>query len=222
MAVNSRKSRKKPKAVKKVKKLFKQITNPQWLRENRKQLLAIIAAFLIFVWVAGPAVFRLVASAPKEARGAGELFGKLVPRGDFSSAYRRWYALMSLMSQQPPSPDQMHQLTWEYLAYIHEAKQLGLFVSDEEVANQIIEMFGGKGKCVHFYQTGDELFEVMCDLEKELKVKSFFVMDENFLIHRKRALRSQKEKTRRASCRVSVQDCQGWPPRLPMKPMDFW
>ncbi len=50
-------------------------------------------------------------------------------------------------------------------------------------------MFGGKGKCVHFYNTGDELFEVMCDLERELGVKSFFVMDENFLIHRKRALR---------------------------------
>lgn len=50
-------------------------------------------------------------------------------------------------------------------------------------------MFGGKGKCVHFYETGDELFEVMCDLEKDLRVKSFFVMDENFLIHRKRALR---------------------------------
>ena len=50
-------------------------------------------------------------------------------------------------------------------------------------------MFGGKGKCVHFYETGDELFEVMCDLERDLGVKSFFVMDENFLIHRKRALR---------------------------------
>lgn len=50
-------------------------------------------------------------------------------------------------------------------------------------------MFGGKGKCVHFYETGDELFEVMCDLERDLHVKSFFVMDENFLMHRKRALR---------------------------------
>jgi radical SAM superfamily enzyme YgiQ (UPF0313 family) len=50
-------------------------------------------------------------------------------------------------------------------------------------------MFGGKGKCYHFYETGDELFEVMCDLEREMKVRSFFVMDENFLLHRKRALR---------------------------------
>jgi hypothetical protein len=50
-------------------------------------------------------------------------------------------------------------------------------------------MFGGKGKFVHFYETGDELFEVMCELEEALNVWSFFVMDENFLLYRKRALR---------------------------------
>ncbi len=50
-------------------------------------------------------------------------------------------------------------------------------------------MFGGKGKSVHFYQTGDELFQVMCEIEEALRVRSFFIMDENFLLHRKRALR---------------------------------
>ncbi|MFZ5830589.1 MAG: B12-binding domain-containing radical SAM protein [Planctomycetota bacterium] len=50
-------------------------------------------------------------------------------------------------------------------------------------------MFGGKGKCVHFYRTGDELFDVMHGLEQQMGVQSFFVMDENFLLHRKRALR---------------------------------
>jgi len=49
--------------------------------------------------------------------------------------------------------------------------------------------FGGKGKFVNFYETGDELFEVMCGIESELKVHSFFVMDENFLLHRARAMR---------------------------------
>jgi radical SAM superfamily enzyme YgiQ (UPF0313 family) len=49
--------------------------------------------------------------------------------------------------------------------------------------------FGGKGKFVNFYETGDELFEVMCGIESELKVHSFFVMDENFLLHRRRAMR---------------------------------
>jgi hypothetical protein len=50
-------------------------------------------------------------------------------------------------------------------------------------------LFGGKGHFVNFYETGDELFRVMCDIEKTLKVRSFFVLDENFLLHRKRALR---------------------------------
>lgn len=50
-------------------------------------------------------------------------------------------------------------------------------------------LFGGKGKFINFFETGDELFAVMCKLEKKLKVKSFFTLDENFLLHRKRALR---------------------------------
>jgi len=49
--------------------------------------------------------------------------------------------------------------------------------------------FGGKGKFVNFYEGGDELFEVMSKMEAELEVKSFFVMDENFLLHRERAMR---------------------------------
>ena len=50
-------------------------------------------------------------------------------------------------------------------------------------------MFGGKGKFTNFYETGDELFDVMCQLEETMGVRSFFVMDENFLLYRDRALR---------------------------------
>ena len=50
-------------------------------------------------------------------------------------------------------------------------------------------MFGGKGRSVSFYEDGDSLFEVMLGIEKGLGVRAFFVMDENFLLHRKRALR---------------------------------
>ena len=50
-------------------------------------------------------------------------------------------------------------------------------------------MFGGKGRSVSFYEDGDALFEVMLGIEKGLGVRAFFVMDENFLLHRKRALR---------------------------------
>jgi len=50
-------------------------------------------------------------------------------------------------------------------------------------------LFGGKGKFVDFYQTGDELFDIMCQVEQLRGTQSFFVMDENFLFHRRRALR---------------------------------
>ena len=49
-------------------------------------------------------------------------------------------------------------------------------------------MFGGKGQHVNFYNTGRELFDIMCRIEARLGVQSFFVMDENFLLHRSRAL----------------------------------
>ena len=48
--------------------------------------------------------------------------------------------------------------------------------------------FGGKGNFTNFYETGDELYEVMCGLEERLHVKSFFMMDENFLLQKRRAL----------------------------------
>jgi hypothetical protein len=48
--------------------------------------------------------------------------------------------------------------------------------------------FGGKGKFLNFYETGEELFRVMCDMESSMKVSSFFIMDENFLLYKKRAM----------------------------------
>src|SRR4051794_6415726 len=48
--------------------------------------------------------------------------------------------------------------------------------------------FGGKGKFTNFYDTGAELFSVMCNMERSLGVNSFFIMDENFLLNRPRAM----------------------------------
>ena len=48
--------------------------------------------------------------------------------------------------------------------------------------------FGGKGKFHNFYETGDELFDLMEGFENTMKVQTFFVMDENFLLHRARAM----------------------------------
>ena len=48
--------------------------------------------------------------------------------------------------------------------------------------------FGGKGKVHNFYNTGEELYRVMSEMEGKLGVSSFFVMDENFLLNKRRAM----------------------------------
>ncbi|MBI5281563.1 MAG: radical SAM protein [Candidatus Solibacter usitatus] len=48
--------------------------------------------------------------------------------------------------------------------------------------------FGGKGKFINFFNTGREIFDAMLSAEKRLKFRSFFMMDENFLLHKKRAM----------------------------------
>jgi radical SAM superfamily enzyme YgiQ (UPF0313 family) len=48
--------------------------------------------------------------------------------------------------------------------------------------------FGGKGKFQNFLDSGQEVFGVMEDAEKKLGMRAFFMMDENFLLHRPRAM----------------------------------
>jgi radical SAM superfamily enzyme YgiQ (UPF0313 family) len=50
------------------------------------------------------------------------------------------------------------------------------------------EFFGGKGKFVSFFERGEDLFKVMCETERRLGATAFFMMDENFLLYKKRAL----------------------------------
>lgn len=48
--------------------------------------------------------------------------------------------------------------------------------------------FGGKGKFQNFFETGDELYRIMDQMERDLACQCFFMMDENFLLHKKRAM----------------------------------
>jgi radical SAM superfamily enzyme YgiQ (UPF0313 family) len=50
------------------------------------------------------------------------------------------------------------------------------------------QFFGGKGKVVNFFARGADLFRVMCATERQIGAKAFFMMDENFLLYRRRAL----------------------------------
>ena len=95
-----------------------------------------------------------------------------------------------------------HPLLWS--ASHHRAMGVYLPAGANEVAATLIpsvgcpigcnfcstsHMFGGKGKFVNFYETGDQIFDIMCQLEAAMKINSFFIMDENFLLYRTRALR---------------------------------
>jgi len=57
--------------------------------------------------------------------------------------------------------------------------------------------FGGKGKVTNFFEKGSEIFHAMCDAEARLGVKSFFVMDENFLLYKERAMELLDEMKRK-------------------------
>jgi hypothetical protein len=48
--------------------------------------------------------------------------------------------------------------------------------------------FGGKGKMLNFYSTGQELFDLMERVERTRHTRAFFIMDENFLLQKKRVM----------------------------------
>jgi hypothetical protein len=48
--------------------------------------------------------------------------------------------------------------------------------------------FGGKGKVHNFFKDGNELFDALCDIDSQLHSSAFFLLDENFLLHRDRAM----------------------------------
>jgi radical SAM superfamily enzyme YgiQ (UPF0313 family) len=50
------------------------------------------------------------------------------------------------------------------------------------------EFFGGKGKLVTYLPRGEDVFRVMAEAEAHLGSRAFFMMDENFLLNKRRAL----------------------------------
>ncbi len=50
------------------------------------------------------------------------------------------------------------------------------------------EFFGGKGRMVNFLERGADVYAAMCEAEHRLGARSFFMMDENFLLYKRRAL----------------------------------
>ena len=125
----------------------------------------------------------------------GSVAADYIVRGDGVAWFRRF------LRQDPEAP-----VSPPMALSAHGTRILGVTIRDkpEETAAILIPsvgcpvgcnfcstsaLFGGKGHFINFYETGDELYSVMCSIEKRLGTQSFFVLDENFLLHRKRALR---------------------------------
>ncbi len=110
----------------------------------------------------------------------------------------RW--MRTFLGEDPTAPIR-HPIIWSGIR----ARTMGMYLPERpgDVAATVIPsvgcpvgcnfcatsaFFGGKGRFVDFYRTGRELFSIMEGLERAMGVDSFFVMDENFLLHRRRAL----------------------------------
>jgi radical SAM superfamily enzyme YgiQ (UPF0313 family) len=52
--------------------------------------------------------------------------------------------------------------------------------------------FGGKGNVHNFFTDGNELFDALCDIDSQLHSSAFFLLDENFLLQRDRAMQLLK------------------------------
>ncbi len=48
--------------------------------------------------------------------------------------------------------------------------------------------FGGKGRLVNFLPRGEDVYRAMAEAERRIGARAFFVMDENFLLYKRRAL----------------------------------
>lgn len=110
-----------------------------WMRTQRKKLLAILCAVIMFTWVIGGALDRLFTPAPVPS---GTIFGEEVS-GDDIDRTRRALALLARTSQTRDA-ETMTALAWETHLLAREARDMGLAVSDSEVAAALRSLFSDR------------------------------------------------------------------------------
>lgn len=91
---------------------------------------------------------------------AGKVWGERISYKEFMTT-GRFYELLfqahrpdeTAPGVEPPSPEELHGLTWQMIILSREAKRMGLQVSDQEVAQEIQRQFSTlEGFNVNFYQ----------------------------------------------------------------------
>ena len=102
-----------------------------WFRKNKRKLLGILVVFLMVIWGLGPAVDMLVPKPP-----VGEIAGKTVTQEEFNDAVVRWARVFFRNTNQPVA-----ELVWKQMALINQAKAMGIYVTNEELAQEIQSFF---------------------------------------------------------------------------------
>lgn len=78
----------------------------------------------------------------KETLGAGKAFGKIVTFKQYQDASRSAELLLNRKDGPPPTPVEIETAAWQNIVLGAEARREKIFVSDEEVVNEINRLFG--------------------------------------------------------------------------------
>lgn len=117
--------------------------------------LGVIVISFVLVYIPGlDDMSKSQRNAQRTERLAGKLYGEDVTRQEFSQAYRNvslpYYLYFMQMGSQPPNTpdfnDFIEKSTWQHLAMLKKAQQLGITASTEEAAHALAtdRMFAGQ------------------------------------------------------------------------------
>ncbi len=102
-----------------------------WFRRNQKKLLGTLVVFLMVIWGIGPAAEYMV---PKPA--IGKIHGEEITQEQFSDTATRWARIFFRDSE-----EFVAKMVWGQMALFIQAEKMGVFVTKEELAQEIRNFF---------------------------------------------------------------------------------
>jgi hypothetical protein len=102
-----------------------------WFRKNQKKLLGALVVFLMVIWGIGPAAEYIV---PKPA--IGNILGEEITQEQFADTATRWARIFLRNSEEPVA-----KMVWGQMALFIQAEKMGVFVTKEELAQEIRNFF---------------------------------------------------------------------------------
>ena len=108
-----------------------------WMRTQQKKLLVIVCAVIMFTWVIGGAISTLVVG---HRIPSGRIFGQTVSGNDLQRTLNG--LRMLVRSEAVRDEETMLGLAWETHLLAHEARRMGLAMSDAEMNSARASLFG--------------------------------------------------------------------------------